>query len=84
MTMCRRDYEMVRRLRARRDELEARMKIVVRVRNVYGNKTVYPVCDDAKLFAQIAGHSTLTHNTIDLIKRLGYVVEVEQDQPVTL
>jgi len=60
------------------------MKIVVRVRNVYGNRTVYPVCDDAKLFARIAGHSTLTHNTIDLIKRLGYVVEVEQTEPVTL
>jgi len=60
------------------------MKIVVRVRNVYGNRTVYPVCDDAKLFALIAGHSTLTYNTIELIKRLGYVIEVEQDQPVTL
>jgi hypothetical protein len=60
------------------------MKIVVRVRNVYGNKTVYPVCDDAKLFARIAGHSTLTSMTVDLIKRLGYVIEVEQTEPVTL
>jgi hypothetical protein len=75
---------MVRRLRARRDELEAMMKIVVRVKNIYGNKTVYPVCDAAKLFARIAGHSTLTHTTIDLIKRLGYVIEVEQTEPVTL
>ena len=60
------------------------MKIVVRVRNIYGNKTVYPVCEDAKLFARIAGHSTLTYTTVDLIKKLGYVIEVEQDQPVTL
>jgi hypothetical protein len=60
------------------------MKIVVRVRNIYGNKTVYPVCEDAKLFARIAGHSTLTSTTVDLIKKLGYVIEVEQDQPVTL
>ena len=60
------------------------MKIVVKVKNIYGNKTVYPVCGDAKLFARIAGHSTLTSSTIDLIKKLGYVIEVEQDQPVTL
>ena len=84
MTMCKREYQMVRRLRARRDELEARMKIVVKVKNIYGNKTVYPVCEDAKLFARIAGHSTLTSMTIDLIKRLGYVIEVEQTEPVTL
>jgi hypothetical protein len=60
------------------------MKIVVKVRNVYGNKTVYPVCDAAKVFARIAGHSTLTAMTIDLIKKLGYFIEVEQDEPVTL
>jgi hypothetical protein len=60
------------------------MKIVVRVKNIYGNKTVYPVCDGAKLFAQIAGHSTLTSMTIDLIKRLVYVIEVEQTEPVTI
>ena len=36
------------------------LAITVRVRNVYGNKTIYPVCDKAKIFAQLAGHSTLT------------------------
>jgi len=54
------------------------LSITVRVRNVYGNKTVYPVCDKAKIFAQLAGHSTLTSMTLDCIRRLGYLIEVEQ------
>jgi hypothetical protein len=53
--------------------------ITVRVRNIYGNKTVYPVCDKAKIFAQIAGHSTLTSATLDGIRRLGYLIEVQQE-----
>jgi hypothetical protein len=55
------------------------LKIVVRVRNIYGNKTVYPVCPSAKIFAQIAGHSTLTSATLDGIRRLGYLIEVQQE-----
>ena len=55
------------------------LKIVVRVRNIYGNKTVYPVCDKAKIFAQIAGHSTLTSATLDGIRRLGFLIEVQQE-----
>jgi hypothetical protein len=31
------------------------MKILVEVRDVYGNRTVYPLCDTAKLFASLAG-----------------------------
>jgi hypothetical protein len=54
------------------------LAITVRVRNVYGNKTIYPVCDKAKIFAQLAGHSTLTSMTLDCIRRLGYLIEVEQ------
>jgi len=56
------------------------LKIKVRVRNVYGNKTVYPVCDKAQIFAQLAGHSTLTRATLDGIRRLGYLIEVQQEE----
>jgi len=55
------------------------MTITVRVRNIYGNRTVYPMCDKAKIFAQMAGHSTLTPATLDGIRRLGYLIEVEQE-----
>lgn len=55
------------------------MTITVRVRNVYGNKTVYPACDKSQIFAQLAGHSTLTSATLDGVRRLGYLIEVVQE-----
>ena len=55
------------------------MTITVRVRNIYGNKTVYPACPKSKIFADIAGHSTLTPATLDGVRRLGYLIEVQQE-----
>lgn len=52
------------------------MAIQVQVKNVYGNELVYPICDKAKLFAEIAGDRTLTFNTLKCIKALGYRIEV--------
>lgn len=51
----------------------------IEVRNVYGNKVVYPVCDKAKTFAAIAGSKTLTHAILCLIERLGYEIESQAD-----
>jgi len=62
-----------------KDLSDTTMSITVRVKNIYGNKTVYPVCDKAKIFAQIAGHSTLTSATLDGIRRLGYLIEAQQE-----
>jgi len=59
------------------------MKILVDVREVYGNRAVYPLCDTAKLFAALAGTKTLTHHALQLIERLGYLIEVKQKE-VTL
>lgn len=50
------------------------MKIAVKIKNVYGNPTVYPVCDNAKLFAKIANTKTLTRDTLEQIKKLGYEI----------
>ena len=55
------------------------MKITVRVRNIYGNRTIYPVCEAAQTFARIAGTQTLPYWVITAIKKLGYAVEVEQE-----
>jgi len=54
------------------------MNIYVNERSVYGNTMVYPACDKAKAFANIAGTKTLTFETIAEIKNLGYDILLEQ------
>ena len=50
--------------------------IKVSIGNNYGREAIYPQCDRSKVFAQIAGTKTLTRETITLIKKLGYDVQV--------
>lgn len=54
------------------------MQIIVKIKNVYGNEVIYPVCEKAKSFAAIAGTKTLTRNNICHIKDLGYSITTEQ------
>lgn len=56
--------------------------IYVKITSVYGNQTIYPVCDKAKLFASIAGTKTLTMSTIRTISKLGYIIETKRDEAV--
>ena len=58
------------------------MEIKVKLKNVYGQDLVYPACSKAKLFAQIAGTTTLTPETLSKIMFLGY--EVINVQPTKL
>lgn len=53
------------------------MHIVIRIREVYGNCLAYPVCDNAKEFARIAGTKTLSQDNLYSIERLGFVVKVD-------
>jgi hypothetical protein len=48
--------------------------INVEVRDVYGQTVFYPMCDKAKLFAQIAGTKTLTTDVLNKIRELGYSI----------
>ena len=52
------------------------MKIQIQIREVYGVAKAYPVCDKAKLFARIAGTTTLTNQVLAKIAKLGYEVEL--------
>jgi len=56
-------------------------EIRVTVKNVYGTDKVYPYCMKARNFAEIAGTTTLTRDTLRLVQLLGYQVRV---QPTTI
>jgi len=46
--------------------------ITIEVRNVYGLRKIYPYCQNAKIFADIAGTTTLSLADVRRIERLGY------------
>ena len=48
----------------------------VKIKNVYGNEMIYPVCEDSKVFANLTNSKTLTEQSRRLIKSLGYKFEV--------
>jgi hypothetical protein len=55
------------------------MFITVRMDKNYGIETVYPFCEQAKLFAKIAGTKTLTRNTLRDVQLLGYEIVIAQE-----
>ena len=56
------------------------MNITVEIREVYGQSKIYPVCDKAKIFAGIAGTTTLLPRDIQRIQVLGFEVLVKQKE----
>jgi hypothetical protein len=44
----------------------------IQIKAVYGTLKAYPLCEQSKLFAKIAGTSTLTMDTIKHIQALGF------------
>ena len=50
-------------------------QIEVIIEPKYGKWVYYPLCENAKTFAQIAGTKTLTEDTLALIKKLGYEIK---------
>lgn len=57
-------------------DMENAMTLLIEVRNVYGNETLYPANPAAATFAKIAGTKTLKSETLKLAKSLGYTVQV--------
>jgi hypothetical protein len=59
------------------------MEIIVEIKSVYGNRSVYPVCAKSKILADLAGTKTFTDRALQAIKCLGYSITVKQTE-VTL
>lgn len=60
------------------------MTLQVTIRNVYGSERIYPANEAAYTFAKIAGTVTLSRETIALVKRLGFTIEVLPEEIYTL
>ena len=52
--------------------------LTVTVKNVYGNRTIYPACGVSRKLADLIGTKTFTPRALEQIKGLGYTVAVEQ------
>jgi hypothetical protein len=52
--------------------------IVVQIKQVYGNDTIYPVCERAKLFTELLGQKSLTFTDMRIIQAMGFKVTIQQ------
>lgn len=55
-------------------------EIIVKIKDVYGKRVIYPVCVHAEEFAKLAGTKTLTDAAIKSIRALGFKVTLEQQE----
>ena len=68
------------RIRVEVVNLEGKVQMLVckvTYKTNYGNEAIYPVCNTAKGFAEIAGTKTLTRQTLATIVKMGYEIDVE-------
>jgi hypothetical protein len=56
------------------------MRITVRIANVYGKPTVYPVCEKAVLFTALTGKKTLSGADCRIMRELGVKIDWKQNE----
>jgi hypothetical protein len=52
------------------------MNVQVNIKQVYGVERIYPINDKAIFLTQLTNKKTLDSKDIELIKKLGYQIEV--------
>ncbi len=52
------------------------MYITVRVTSNFGNTAIYPSCPTSEMLAALAGTKTFTNRALEIIKGLGYTINV--------
>lgn len=55
-------------------------RLEVAVKQVYGQRMVYPVNDNAKKMCELLGTKTFTQSHIDKLKDMGYWFETEKEE----
>jgi hypothetical protein len=53
------------------------MTITIKIKNVYGNDLLYPICNKAQLFTKMLGKKTLGTQDIANIQKLGYAITIQ-------
>ncbi len=56
------------------------MELKVKIKNVFGNKTIYPLCEKGVLLAKFKKQTTFTDNDVSMLKELGYTFKVEVEE----
>ena len=56
------------------------MKLIVKIKNIYGVNRIYPVCEKSQIFARITGLKTLQPTVIKEIEKLGYELETRGEK----
>ena len=46
--------------------------LLVQVKNNYGSEVIYPICNNSRLIAKLAGTKTITDDAVKILKLLGY------------
>jgi hypothetical protein len=67
------------RLGGRPDTIKMDRAITLERHQNYGVFTYYPICDNAKRFADLTGTKTITPRAMQIIRSLGYVI-IERQQ----
>ena len=60
--------------------MESKGIVKVQVKNVYGVERIYPVNGTAIFLTSLTRKKTLDRDEIEVIKKLGYLVQVVADQ----
>lgn len=54
------------------------MNITIEIKSVYGRDLIYPACEISRQFAALVDHKTLTRSQLEIIKKIGYGVEIKR------
>ena len=58
--------------------MNSQASITIEIKTQYGQETLVPICDNARIFCDLAGTKTMTRRTLKLVTELGYKINIQQ------